>query len=166
MTKSLIQHSGKILNRGKVDHHIVRLQPHPPHLDMSLPVSSDGRLRLTSSFVHHHSTFREPTAQFRLTCRSILQGGYHHPTLRRLQNHGRNLTKSMLIYPIFISDDPEAEQTITSLPGQKRWGLNKLQRFLDPLIAKGLKAVILFGVPMDMTKVNCLPSGLSLITGR
>lgn len=60
----------------------------------------------------------------------------------------------MLIYPIFISDDPDAEQVISSLPGQKRWGLNKLEGFLAPLVKKGLKGVILFGVPMDMTKVR------------
>jgi porphobilinogen synthase len=61
----------------------------------------------------------------------------------------------MFIYPIFISDDPEAEQVINSLPGQKRWGLNKLKGFLRPLVEKGLKGVILFGVPMNMHKV-CL----------
>lgn len=60
----------------------------------------------------------------------------------------------MLIYPIFISDDPDAEQVISSLPGQKRWGLNKLEGFLAPLVKKGLKGVILFGVPMEMTKVR------------
>jgi porphobilinogen synthase len=85
----------------------------------------------------------------------VLQGGYHHPTLRTWQNNGRNLTKDMFIYPIFISDDPDAEQVINSLPGQKRWGLNKLEGFLGPLVKKGLKGVILFGVPMKMEKVSC-----------
>lgn len=41
---------------------------------------------------------------------------------------------------------------IHSLPGQKRWGINKLHGFLAPLVAKGLKSVILFGVPLHMTK--------------
>lgn len=84
----------------------------------------------------------------------MLHGGYHHPTLRSFQTNGRNLTKSMFIYPIFISDDPDAEQTIASLPGQKRWGINKLKGFLGPLVQKGLKGVILFGVPMEMVKVK------------
>lgn len=57
------------------------------------------------------------------------------------------------MYPIFISDDPDAEETIASLPGQKRWGINKLEGFLGPLVQKGLKSVILFGVPMKMQKV-------------
>ena len=60
----------------------------------------------------------------------------------------------MLIYPIFISDDPDAEEIIATLPGQKRWGINKLEGFLGPLVKKGLKGVILFGVPMQMDKVS------------
>lgn len=32
----------------------------------------------------------------------------------------RSLTKDMLMYPIFITDDPDAEVEIPSLPGQKR----------------------------------------------
>lgn len=44
---------------------------------------------------------------------SILQGGYHHPLLRSLQAE-RSLTKDMLMYPIFITDDPDAE--VSSLP--------------------------------------------------
>ncbi|KAH8921285.1 tetrapyrrole biosynthesis, porphobilinogen synthase [Atractiella rhizophila] len=77
---------------------------------------------------------------------SILQGGYHHPLLRTWQSE-RVLTKEMLMYPIFITDDPDAEVEIASLPGQKRWGINKLAAFLRPLVQKGLKSVILFGVP-------------------
>jgi hypothetical protein len=89
--------------------------------------------------------------------RSVLQGGYHHPTLRTWQNNGRNLTKDMFIYPIFI---PDAEQIINSLPGQKRWGINRLEGFLQPLVDKGLKGVILFGVPMNMEKVRVMLLGL------
>lgn len=85
--------------------------------------------------------------------RSVLQGGYHHPLMRTFQANGRTLNKSMLMYPIFISDDPDAEQIVETLPGQKRWGINKLAGFIGPLIKKGLKSVILFGVPMKMTKV-------------
>ena len=41
---------------------------------------------------------------------------------------------------------------ILSLPGQKRWGMNKLKGFLEPLVAKGLSSIILFGVPLHMQK--------------
>lgn len=78
---------------------------------------------------------------------SQLHGGYSHPLARAWQAE-RQLTKSMLIYPLFITDNPDDEETIPSLPGQKRWGVSKLVPLLQPLIAKGLKSVILFGVPL------------------
>jgi len=78
---------------------------------------------------------------------SILQGGYHHPLARQWQGR-RQLAKNMLMYPIFITDDPHAEVEIASLPGQKRWGIEKLAGFLGPLVQKGLSSVILFGVPL------------------
>lgn len=58
------------------------------------------------------------------------------------------------MYPIFITDEPEAEVEIAALPGQKRWGVNKLEGFLQPLVKKGLKSVILFGVPLNKPKVR------------
>ncbi|KAJ6500040.1 hypothetical protein C8R47DRAFT_1110185 [Mycena vitilis] len=82
---------------------------------------------------------------------SILQGGYQHPLSRQWQSK-RQLTKSMLMYPIFITDDPDATQLIPTLPGQSRWGVNKLEGFLAPLVKKGLQSVILFGVPMTCIK--------------
>ncbi|KAI9805567.1 MAG: Aminolevulinate dehydratase [Sarcosagium campestre] len=77
---------------------------------------------------------------------SQLHGGYSHPLARSWQAE-RQLTKSMLIYPLFISDRPEEETLIPSLPNQHRRGISRIIPFLAPLIAKGLKSVILFGVP-------------------
>ena len=54
----------------------------------------------------------------------------------------------MLIYPLFISDKPDEETSIPSLPDQHRRGINKLIPHLEPLIRKGLRSVILFGVPL------------------
>lgn len=78
---------------------------------------------------------------------SQLHGGYSHPLARAWQAE-RQLTKSMLIYPLFITDNPDEETVIPSLPGQSRRGINRLVPFLRPLVAKGLKSVILFGVPL------------------
>ncbi|TDL25939.1 tetrapyrrole biosynthesis, porphobilinogen synthase [Rickenella mellea] len=82
---------------------------------------------------------------------SILQGGYQHPLSRSWQSR-RQLTKSMLMYPIFITDDPDASTVIATLPAQRRWGVNKLAEFLGPLVKKGLRSVILFGVPLKCQK--------------
>src|ERR1700744_3614693 len=54
----------------------------------------------------------------------------------------------MLIYPLFITDSPDESTPIPSLPNQNRLGLNKLVPFLAPLVQKGLRSVILFGVPL------------------
>ena len=66
----------------------------------------------------------------------------------------------MLIYPVFVSDQPEEETLIPSLPNQYRRGINKLVPFLTPLIAKGLRSVIIFGVPLagTTTTSSSLPS--------
>ncbi|KAK1754540.1 hypothetical protein QBC47DRAFT_384189 [Echria macrotheca] len=78
---------------------------------------------------------------------SQLHSGYSHPLARSWQAE-RQLTKSMLIYPLFVSDQDDEEVLIPSLPNQHRRGLNKLVPFLEPLVAKGLRSVILFGVPL------------------
>jgi porphobilinogen synthase len=59
----------------------------------------------------------------------------------------------MFIYPIFITDDPNASVEIPTLPGQRRWGVNNLEEFIGPLVKKGLESVILFGVPFNCVKV-------------
>lgn len=50
------------------------------------------------------------------------------------------------MYPLFVSDDANEETPVPSLPGQSRRGVAKLIPFLEPLVALGLRAVILFGV--------------------
>ncbi|KUI61750.1 Delta-aminolevulinic acid dehydratase [Cytospora mali] len=79
---------------------------------------------------------------------SQLHGGYAHPLARQWQAE-RQLTKSMLIYPLFVSDQDDEEVLIPSLPNQCRRGLNKLIPFLEPLVHKGLRAIMLFGVPLN-----------------
>ncbi|KAI9849297.1 MAG: Aminolevulinate dehydratase [Sclerophora amabilis] len=79
---------------------------------------------------------------------SQLHGGYNHPLARSWQAE-RQLTKSMLIYPLFISDQPDEESLIPSLPNQHRRGVNRIAAFIEPLVRKGLKSVILFGVPVS-----------------
>ncbi|KAJ4549387.1 Aminolevulinate dehydratase [Exophiala dermatitidis] len=65
-------------------------------------------------------------------------------------------TSSMLIYPLFITDNPNEVTPIPSLPNQNRLGLNKLVPFLTPLVQKGLRSVILFGVPLAPTAKDAL----------
>lgn len=78
---------------------------------------------------------------------SQLHAGYSHPLARAWQAE-RQLTKAMLIYPLFITDNPDEVTPIPSLPNQSRLGLNQIVPTLTPLIEQGLRSVILFGVPL------------------
>uniref|UniRef100_A0A0B7ANN1 Delta-aminolevulinic acid dehydratase n=1 Tax=Arion vulgaris TaxID=1028688 RepID=A0A0B7ANN1_9EUPU len=83
---------------------------------------------------------------------AILHSGYHHPTLRAWNSENITITPNNLVYPIFVVDDPDAVQQIRSMPGQSRYGVNRLKEALQPLVDKGLKAVLLFGVPEKLEK--------------
>ncbi|KAK7424383.1 Aminolevulinate dehydratase [Neonectria magnoliae] len=78
---------------------------------------------------------------------SQLHGGYFHPLARSWQAE-RQLTKSMLIYPIFVTDGDDDMILVPSLPGQHQVSVSRLTSFLEPLVHKGLRSVMLFGVPM------------------
>ncbi|CAM9679846.1 unnamed protein product [Bubo scandiacus] len=78
---------------------------------------------------------------------SLLHSGYFHPVLRSWQCTATTLDASNLIYPIFVTDSPDAVEPIPSLPGQGRYGVNKLEGMLRPLVGDGLKCVLIFGVP-------------------
>jgi porphobilinogen synthase len=55
-----------------------------------------------------------------------------------------------LILPIFVHDnDPETTEVIESMPGVLRWGLGRLPELLDQVVAAGVPAVILFGLPNE-----------------
>ncbi len=53
----------------------------------------------------------------------------------------------------FRDSDDNAVEEIKSLPGQARYGVNKLQEFLQPIVDNGLESVLLFGVPSKVPKV-------------
>ncbi|KAI9209531.1 delta-aminolevulinic acid dehydratase [Polychytrium aggregatum] len=86
---------------------------------------------------------------------SLLHSGFHHPVLRRWQsNEGKTVTKESLIFPIFIHDKDDVKDPIPTLPGQYRYGVNTLKEEFEPLVQKGLKTVLIFGVPTSVEKDN------------
>jgi porphobilinogen synthase len=82
---------------------------------------------------------------------AVLHSSYFHPVLRSWQSSSVPLVDSF-IYPIFVTDDPDAKEVIPSLPEQYRWGVNRLKEALDPHIINGLKTVLIFGVPQNSIK--------------
>jgi porphobilinogen synthase len=44
------------------------------------------------------------------------------------------------------------------MPGVYRYGINQLEKMLQPLVAKGLQSVLLFGVSQHLEKVIFIKS--------
>ncbi|XP_070581877.1 delta-aminolevulinic acid dehydratase-like [Ptychodera flava] len=83
---------------------------------------------------------------------NMLHSGYSNDVLRSWQTTQTTFDSSNLIYPLFITDENDAVEHIASLPGQARYGVNKLEEAVKPLVDKGLKTVLLFGVPSKLPK--------------
>ena len=58
----------------------------------------------------------------------------------------------MLVYPLFVSDLEDEDSSMALLPSQNRRSVSRLVPHLRPLVEKGLKAVILFGVIIEGIK--------------
>ncbi|XP_063966237.1 delta-aminolevulinic acid dehydratase-like [Lytechinus pictus] len=82
----------------------------------------------------------------------VLHSTFHHEVLRSWQNIDTTITPDNLVYPLFIIDNPDQVEPVASLPGVSRYGVNTLQAALTPLVANGLKSVLLFGVPTGLPK--------------
>src|SRR4051812_17333539 len=68
------------------------------------------------------------------------------PALRRLVAE-TTLTPDDLIAPLFVREGIDAPQPIGSLPGVNQFDVVSLEAEVAELIAVGVPAVILFGVP-------------------
>lgn len=80
-----------------------------------------------------------------LPARHLLHPGYAHKTVQAWQGAGP-VPPTCLVYPLFIVDDDGARQEIGAMPGQARWGVDRLGEALDEPVKNGLSAVLLFGV--------------------
>lgn len=52
------------------------------------------------------------------------------------------------------SEQDDAIEEISSMPGVSRFGVNQVIAHLEPLVNKGLKCVLLFGVIESLPKVR------------
>ena len=82
--------------------------------------------------------------------------------MRRLRKNSKirdivretKLQKEDLIYPIYFKDDLKGDEKeeISSLPGEFRYSLESGVEFAKKLEAKGLKSIIVFGIPPEEEK--------------
>ena len=68
------------------------------------------------------------------------------PLIRELVREVR-LDRSDLIQPIFVEESLKTDAPITSMPGQRRQSPATVLREVARLVDKGVKSIILFGVP-------------------
>ncbi len=73
--------------------------------------------------------------------------------IRRLVRENK-LSVDDLIYPLFVEEGENIEKEIVSMPGIKRWSLDKISKELDEVVALDIPAVILFGIPAKKDEVG------------
>ncbi len=73
--------------------------------------------------------------------------------IRRLVRENK-VTIDDLIYPLFIEEGNNIETEIVSMPGIKRWSLDRLHKELDEVVALDIPAVLLFGIPAKKDEIG------------
>jgi porphobilinogen synthase (EC 4.2.1.24) len=81
---------------------------------------------------------------------------------RRLRTTGsiRNLVRETtlsvkdFVYPLFIEEGANIETDIVSMPGIKRYSLDTIAKELKEVVALGIQAVLLFGIPSHKDAVG------------
>src|SRR2546421_7780102 len=74
-------------------------------------------------------------------------------TLRNLVRE-THLNVEQLIYPLFIAENIDNPQEISSMPGIKQWPLAYVGQEAKRIIKLGIPAVLLFGIPSEKDEVG------------
>jgi porphobilinogen synthase len=74
-------------------------------------------------------------------------------TLRNLVRE-TYLNTEQLIYPLFIAENIEDPQEISSMPGVKQWPLTFVGQEAKRILELGIPAVLLFGIPSEKDEVG------------
>ncbi len=79
--------------------------------------------------------------------------------LRKTENIRRLVRENKLhiddlIYPMFIEEGQGIETDIESMPGIKRFSLDKVSKELDEISELGIPAVLLFGIPVSKDEIG------------
>jgi len=69
-------------------------------------------------------------------------------SMRELVRETR-ISKQSLVYPLFVKEGSGILEDIPSLEGQKRCSPDRLPSLLEPLSARGIQTLLLFGLPAE-----------------
>lgn len=75
------------------------------------------------------------------------------PALRAFARE-TSLSASDFIYPLFVIEGEGIRNEISSMPGQFQLSLDNLDAELDEMIALGIPAVLLFGIPTEKDEIG------------
>ncbi|KAI8429445.1 hypothetical protein MSG28_000085 [Choristoneura fumiferana] len=93
----------------------------------------------------------------------VLQGGYFHSTLRKLQEPDTSIEPHNIMYPIFLLENDDAVQPVSSMPNVYRYGINQLIPALTELVEKGLKSILIFGIIDTLPKARDVAEGADFL---
>ena len=85
---------------------------------------------------------------------STLHSGYQSPVTRKWQHQSNELSQFSIMFPVFIHSLRAEKSAIDALPGQYRYGVDRIKEDFDVYIKNGLKSILLFGVPGLEVKDN------------
>ena len=79
---------------------------------------------------------------------------YRTRRLRKTENIRRLVRETKLsvddfIYPLFIEEGENIEAEIASMPGIKRYSIDRISKELDEIVQLNIPAVLLFGIPTN-----------------
>ena len=60
------------------------------------------------------------------------------------ENHVR---KEDLVYPVFVIEGENIKNPVDSMPGIFQWSIDRFDEELDRILAAGIKAILIFGIP-------------------
>ena len=58
------------------------------------------------------------------------------------------LSAKELVYPLFVTEQPDVKQEIPAMPGVYHYSLDHLHEILDEMVETGVLSCILFGIPL------------------
>lgn len=64
------------------------------------------------------------------------------------------ISADTLIYPIFVQEGTDIKEEISSMSGQYRWSLDRVNELLQAVADSGVKSVLLFGIPARKDEIG------------
>ena len=59
-----------------------------------------------------------------------------------------------LIYPLFVAEGNDIKKEVSSMPGVYQLSLDHLMEEVEEIVSLGIKAVLLFGIPLEKDEVG------------